>query len=302
MNFSNLRLFIDIASTRSITRGSEQNGISQSAGSQQIQELEKSLGLKLIDRSSRPIKLTQVGKLYYDFCRDVFRLKEQFDVALDHLKHQVEGTARVVSIYSVGLSEMSHLEEEYRRLYPDVVLTVEYLRPEKVYEEIIADHADIGLISYPEASKEVKVIPWLNEEMVVATAPDHPLAQKSLIRISELDGQDFVGFDDDLPISRRLARFFRNYDISVNLTMHFDNIQMIKEAVALKSGISILPERNLRDDITHKRLAGIHLEPPGIYRPLGIIHSRRKRFNRATRAFLDLLLKLPGDRDSNITK
>ena len=257
------------------------------------------MGLKLLDRSARPIKLTQVGKLYYEFCRDVFHRKEQFDVALDHLKNQVEGTARVVSIYSVGLSEMSHLEEEFRRLYPDAVLTVEYLRPEKVYGEIIADHADIGLISYPEASREVRVIPWLNEEMVIATAPDHPFAQQSLVRIVELDGQDFVGFDDDLPISRRLARFFRHYDVTVNLTMHFDNIQMIKEAVALNSGISILPERNLREDIAHKRLVGIPLESPGIYRPLGIIHSRRKKFNRATRAFLDMLIKQSDERDEN---
>lgn len=293
MNFDHLMLFKDIARTRSVTRGAELNGVTQSAASQHVQELERSLGAMLLDRSTRPLGLTQAGSLYYEFCRDAMRRKEEFDVALDRLKHRVEGTVRVVSIYSVGLSEMSRLEQEYRRRYPDAEVTVGYLRPEKVYEEIAADRADIGIISYPEGGKEVKVIPWRNEEMVVAADPNHALARKSVVEIRDLDGQDFVGFDEDLPISRVLKRFFREHNVKVHLAMHFDNIQMIKEAVALGSGISILPERNLRDEIAQGRLAGIPLEAPGLHRPLGVIHGRRKKFNRATRAFLELLVEQP---------
>jgi len=73
--------------------------------------------------------------------------------------------------------------------------------------------------------------------------------------------------------------------------MHFDNIQIIKEAVALNSGVSILPKSNLCDDIVQGRLTGIPLEAPSIYRPLGIIHRRHKQFNRAIQAFLELLVE-----------
>ena len=298
MDFEHLRLFRDIARTHSVTRGAEQNGITQSAASQHIQELERSLEAELLDRSKRPLKLTPAGRLYYEFCRDALRRREEFDVALDRLKQRVEGSVRVVSIYSVGLSEMSRLEEEYRRRYPQAELTVEYLRPEKVYEEIVADRADIGLISYPEPGKEVKVIPWRNEEMVVAAEPAHPLARKRVVDIRDLDGEDFVGFDDDLPVSHKLQRFFRKNNIRVNLVMHFDNIQMIKEAVALGAGISILPRRNLHEEIAQGRLAGIPLEAPGLYRPLGVIHGRRKKFNRATRAFLELLKEQPAEEEA----
>ena len=204
---------------------------------------------------------------------------------------------RVVSIYSVGLSEMSLLEKKFLSRYPEAELIVEYLRPEKIYDEIIADKADIGLISYPEASKEINVIPWRNEEMVVATASDHPLAQQHVIRIKDLNGLEYIGFDEDLPISRSLAHFFWHYDISVKQTMHFDNIQIIKEAVTLNSGVSILPKSNLIDDIVQGRLTGIPLEAPSLYRPLGIIHRRHKKFNRAIQAFLDLLVEQPEEYD-----
>jgi DNA-binding transcriptional LysR family regulator len=265
------------------------NHISQSAASQHIQEIERQMEVTLLDRSTRPVKLTPAGRLYYDFCRDVLRCKEALEVAMDRLKRQVEGTVRVASIYSVGLSEMSRLEREYTRCYPRAELRVQYLRPEKVYDAVIADGADIGLISYPQAGRGVKAIPWREETMVVAAAPSHPLAKQSVVRVRDLDGRDFVGFDEDLPVSRELKRLFRQHQVWINLVMHFDNIQIIKEAIALDSGVSILPERTLQEEIAQGRLVAIPLEAPGFVRPLGIIYGRRKKFNRATQAFLRLL-------------
>jgi len=284
-----LKLFKDIARERSITRAAHRNGISQSAASQYLQELERSLDLCLVDRSSRPLKLTEAGRLYYQFCRDVLRRREQLEAGLDRLRQRVEGTVRVASIYSVGLSEMCRLEEQFRRRHPDAVLSVEYLRPEKVYEAVLADSADIGIVSFPEPSKEIRAIPWRREVMVVAARPDHPLAANVFLAVRELDGQDFVGYDEDLPIARELRRFFREHGVAVNVVMRFDNVSMMKEAVAIGSGIGILPERVIAEEVAQERLVGIPLESPGLYRPLGIIHGRRKRFNRAARAFLELL-------------
>jgi len=269
------------------------NSVSQSAASQHLQELERAFGVTLLDRGTRPLTVTAAGRLYYDFCRDVLRRKAEFEAALGKLKRRVEGTVRLASIYSVGLSEMSRLEEEFARRYPDAELHVEYLRPEKVYESILADRVDLGLVSYPESSKDIQVIPWREEVMVVAAAPGHPLTAKGTVAVSDLDGQDFVGFDEDLPISREVSRFLREHGVEVNLTMHFDNIQMMKEGVALGSGISVLPERILSTEIAQGRLVAIPLEAPGLCRPLGIIHLRRKKFNRAAECFLELLKEAP---------
>lgn len=293
MTLDTLKLFRDIAQTRSVSRGAQLNDVSQSAASQHLRELERAFGVKLLDRSTRPLALTEAGRLYLEFCRDVLRLKEKLEAALDRLKGRVEGTVRVASIYSVGLSEMTRLEEEFARRLPDADLRVEYLRPEKVYEAILTDQADLGLVSYPESSKEIKVIPWREETMAVAAAPSHPLARTSLVRVPELDGVDFVEFDEDLPISREVKRFLEEQGVEVHPVMHFDNIQTMKEAVALDTGVSILPERILRADVEQGRLAAIPIEAPGLVRPLGIIHRRRKKFNRATQSFLYLLREEP---------
>lgn len=265
------------------------NGISQSAASQQLAEAERLYGVRLLDRGTRPLTLTPAGRLYYEMCRDVLRRRDEFHAALGRMKKQVEGEVRVASIYSVGLSEMTGLEAEFSRKFPLARLVVEYLRPEKVIEAVLNDRADLGLVSYPEASKKIAAIAWRKEEMVLAVAPGHALAGRKVARPEELAGLEFVGFDEDLPIRREVDRFLRENGIEVKLTKHFDNIQTIKEAVALGPGVSILPRNNLRAEVEQGRLVAVALSAPGLYRPVGIIHRRRQKFSPAVSAFLELL-------------
>ena len=287
------KLFKEISQSKSISRAAAHCGISQSAATQHLQEVERRLGLPLVDRSTRPLSLTEAGKLYADFCREVLRREDQFLVALERLKGQAEGAVRVASIYSIGLSEMSRLRQEFERRHPHAQLHVDYLRPDKIYDAVLGDHADLGLVSYPVAKREWAVVPWRMEQMAVAVPPAHPLAAKAVLQPADLNGQDFIGFDEDLLIRRELDRFFRDHGVEVNQVMQFDNIQTIKEAVALGSGISILPERTMQTEIDQGRLISVPLHAPELLRPLGIVHRKRKRFNLAAQAFLNLLREQP---------
>jgi DNA-binding transcriptional LysR family regulator len=300
VSYENLRLFRDIAQGRSFSKGASLNNLSQSAASQHVQELERLMGVTLLDRSRRPLTITAAGQLYLEYCREVLRRKEQFESALEQLKNAIEGTVRVASIYSVGLSEMVELEQEFARRQPSASLEVEYLRPEKVYEAVLADDADLGLVSYPEPSRDITVIPWRQEEMVLAASPYHELAARAedghnrgRIKPEELNGVDFIGFDDELPIRREVDRFLRSHGVEVNQILHFDNLQMIKEAVAHQVGVSIMPARVLLDEMRQGRLIAIPIEAPELYRPLGIIHRRRKQFPRVAQEFLNLLCERP---------
>ncbi len=279
-----------------MSRGAQHCGVSQSAASQHVQEVERRLGVTLLDRSKRPLDLTPAGRIYHDFCRDVLRREEELTGALEAMKGAVGGTVRVVSIYSTGLSEMSRLREDFALRYPTATLLVEYMRPDKIYDALREDLADLGLVSYPESSREFTAIPWRAEEMQVAVPPTHEFASREEVYPSDLNSQPFIGFDDDLTIRRELDRFLRAQGVEVRLVMAFDNIQIIKEAVALGSGISILPARTMQAEIEQGRLVAVRLHAPDLVRPVGIVHRRRKKFNRATEALLDMLV---GERKPN---
>jgi LysR family transcriptional regulator, transcriptional activator of the cysJI operon len=289
VTLENLRLVRDIAHFHSVSKAARAHGLSQSAASQALSELEKELGIEVFDRRRRPLDITVAGKIYLDYCREVLRKEEELKAALEQIKQHANGIVRVASIYSVGLSEMSQIEERFQERFPDAELQVQYLRPERVWQAILEDQADLGLMSYAESSREVVALPWRDEEMVVAVAPDNPLARYQSIPVSAVEGLPFVGFDDDLPIQEQIDRYLREYKVTVLITLRFDNIEMIKQAVSHGAGISIMPERVMREDMLQGRLMALRLEPAELYRPVRIVHRRRKVFNEIASGLLDLL-------------
>ena len=289
MNAANLRLIRDVAHYRSISKAARLSDLSQSAASQAIQEIERELDIELFDRGTRPLTVTPAGKLYTEYCRDVLRRHDELLAEVNILRKRAHETTRLAAIYSVGLSDMAGIESRFAQLFPEAHLEISYLRPERVWEAVAQDQADLGLVSYAESSREIVVLPWREEEMVVAASPSHPLAAAPSVRVEQLGDQSFVGFDDDLPIQVDIERFLREHRVSVDVVLRFDNIEMIKQAVAHGSGISIMPRRVMRSDLEAGRLKALDFDPPELYRPVRIIHRRRKTFNQVTTGLLELL-------------
>jgi DNA-binding transcriptional LysR family regulator len=264
--------------------------MSQSAVSQAVREIEREMSVQLFDRSTRPLTVTPAGKLYVDYCRDVLRKQEELETNLKKLKMETDGRVRLAAIYSIALSEMSEIEGKFARAFPQAHLDIAYLRPERVWAAVENDQADLGMVSYAESSRDVVALPWRDEEMVVAAAPNHPLAKCRSVSAKDLGGSAFVGFDDDLPIQSQIDRYFRDHRVTVDTTLRFDNLVMIKQAVTHGAGISIMPKRVMREDIAASRLVALHLDPPELFRPVRIIHRRRKSLNQVASGLLELLL------------
>lgn len=289
MSLENFKIFKDIAQTRRISRGATLNGISQSAASQLIQHLEKDLGIELFDRSKRPLALTPAGKLYYEACRDILRRYGQAEAEIEALKAESSGSVRLACIYSIGLHEMARRTAEFQKLHPKTRIHLDYLRPDKIYEAVLADQTDLGMLSYAAQSRELKVIPWREERMILVVYPAHRLAGRLAVEPRELAGERFVSFDEDLAIRKALDRFLRDCGVTVEPVLQFDNIQMIKEAVAIGSGISILPEQTVAEEVAQKRLVAVPFQGAGLARPVGIIYRRGKKLSPAVQQFLEFL-------------
>ena len=184
MTLDHLRLIRDVAHTRSVSKAARLNEMSQSAASQAIQEIERELGVALFDRSTRPLAVTAAGRLYVEYCREVLRRQDELEASLALLKKKANGVARIAAIYSVGLSEMSEIEARFAAAFPEGELQVSYLRPERVWQAVAEDQADLGLMSYAESSRDMVALPWRDEEMVVAVSPGHRLAGNASLRPS----------------------------------------------------------------------------------------------------------------------
>src|SRR5436305_6971038 len=207
VTLANLRLVRDVAHSQSISKAARLSAMSQSAVSQAVREIEREISVQLFDRSTRPLTVTPAGKLYVDYCRDVLRRQEELETNLQKLKMETDGKVRLAAIYSIALSEMSEIESKFARAFPQAHMDISYLRPERVWAAVENDQADLGIVSYAESSRDVIALPWRDEEMVVAAAPNHELARRQQLSATDLGGTSFVGFDDDLPIQSQIDRY-----------------------------------------------------------------------------------------------
>ena len=291
MQLESLKIFCDVVRRASFSRGAKENGISQSSASQVVHQLEVRLGVKLIDRSKRPLVPTPQGQVYYDGCKDLvsrYLEVENRVKALDN-ERNLGGTVRLSAIYSVGFHHMSRYVERFRAECPGVDIRIDYMRPTQVIEAVLGGSMDLGLISFPKKWPDLVAIPWRSEEMVLAVHPSHRLAALDLVDVEALDGESFVGFDGGLPIRREIDRFLRKHGVHVRVALEFDNIETIKRAVEVPSGVSILPAPTLLGEVKAGTLRAIRFRNQRPTRPLAVIHRRGDPLALSVSRFVDFL-------------
>ena len=296
-----IRLFVEVARCRSFSNAAKQFGISQSAASQRIGQLEARLGVKLIDRSVRPFELTQAGELYLVGAVDTLNRFDQMErevsslgVAAEGPGGEVRGTIRVAAIYSAGIDLLNDLRERFERQRPGVAVEIDYHKPEAVYDAVLGQKADLGIVSYPDESRRVVVEPLRDEIMVVACRPSHALSGRKAMAAEELSGQEMVGFELDLPVGKRVQRYLKENGAEPRVGHRFDNMDTLKSAVAVTDRLAIVPLRCIQREVEVGTLRAIRLTPR-LVRPVGVVTRRgRDGLTPAARVFMDQLLKAAG--------
>ena len=295
MQIKALKVFCDIVARRSFSKAASDNDMSQSGASQIVHQLEEHLQVRLIDRSKRPFVLTPEGKVYYD---GVKRLVQRF-LALEEevrtLHEEVSGRVTVASIYSIGLSHLSKYVQEFLADHPKSNVRVEYQHPHRVCELVEQDRVDLGLISYPRSTRSLKAKVLHEEPMVLVCSPDHPFAEFPELRLNRLQGSELIGFDRDLRIRAEIDRAFNDFHVEPRVVMEFDNIEIIKRAVEINAGVSLLPAPSIEREIALGTLVGIPFEDIRMTRPIGIVQRRGKMMGRSARFFMNFLCSRAAD-------
>jgi len=295
VNLETLHLYCDIVRFRSFSRGASANAVSQSAASQAIRQLETDLDVRLLDRSKRPFALTSEGRAFYEGCRELLQQYEKVRARIASARSRLSGPVRVAAIYSVGLHDMSRHVQPFMSQYPEAKVHLECLHPHKVVEAVLNDEADVGVMSYPPSDRALAVLPWRSERMVLVCHPNHRLAHRRLARAEELHAEKFVAFDADLAIRKAIDRALRLRNVKVNVVMEFDNIETIKQAIAIAAGVSILPRPTVLMEVRIRTLAACPLDIPDLVRPVGIIYRRQKPLSPIVSRFIESLQKSAAD-------
>src|SRR5207244_8714525 len=148
MQFESLKLFCDVVRNKSFSLAAVENHVTQSAASQVVSQLEKRLGVLLINRG-RPLEPTSKGQLYYEGCKELVERYMELEASIRNAPPELPVTVQVAAIYSVGLGDMGQYVERFEAQYPYAKAQIDYLHPDEVNEKVLDGTADFGLISFP---------------------------------------------------------------------------------------------------------------------------------------------------------
>lgn len=299
MQIENFKIFADLVETKSFSKSAKLNGITQSAVSQQARAMERHFKTLLIDRSQKQFQLTREGQQVYDSAKEILHTYDKLLSELQELKKIISGTIRISTIYSIGLHELPPYIKKFLHDFPSVNVRVEYRRSNLVYEDILHNSVDFGLVAFPVKTRQIEILPFRADRLVLITQPNHALARKVEIELKDLMGQKFIGFDPDIPTRKAVDTIFRDNKLELDPVMEFDNIETVKRAVEIDHGIAIVPQATVAQEQKQGTLAVLHFRGKEFSRPLAILHRKGRVLTPAMRKFIETLgLDLPEMREN----
>jgi DNA-binding transcriptional LysR family regulator len=289
MQIETLKVFCDLTETESFTKAAQINQITQSAVSQQISTLERTFKALLIERSKKKFRLTREGQILYEYSKQIIQTYDSLFNKIQELRDIVSGTIRVATIYSIGLHDLPPYLKKFLRSYPTVNVHVEYRRSNQVYEEVVGNVDDIGLVAYPVKDPKLEIVPLRKDKLVLICHPQHAIAKNKALKLKDLANHKFIAFEPDIPTRKAIDKVLKEHSVQTNTVMEFDNIETVKRAVEIDAGIAIVPQSTVSHEAAKKTLTQLEIEDVELYRPLAAIYKKNKVLSPAMKQFINIL-------------
>jgi DNA-binding transcriptional LysR family regulator len=291
VHIETLKIFCDLADSRSFSKTAEKHFLSQSAISQQLAQLELAYKCQLIARKKRPLELTTAGQVFYRAAKDILDRYDQLRSELHALQTGVETRINVAAIFSIGMHSLPDYVKKFMIHYPHVNMHIEYFSADKVYALVLSGEFDIGLVAVPKNDKRLDVYEFQNEPLVLVCSPKHPLAGESKVDIHKLQFERFIAFEKEVPTRIWIDGILSRYSTVVRPVMEFDNIETVKRAVEINAGVSILPRATVVQEVAGGTLKAVPFSNERFVRPTGMILRQGQTLSQAARYFVELLRK-----------
>lgn len=290
MNIETIKIFCDLVELQNFSRTAEKHGISQSAVSQQLAQLETTHKCQFINRKKRPLALTRSGEIFYRASKDIL---DRYDRLTSDLAVLSKTTTRinVAAIFSIGMHTLQPYVKKFMARYPKVNLIVDYYSASEIYNSILRGDIDIGIVAVPKQDRNVEIYPFAKEALVLVCSMENTLANETKVNIHKLQGREFIAFETDVPTRKLIDNILAQYNVTVRTVMEFDNIETIKRAVEIDAGVSILPQTTIGAELANGTLAAMPFANDNFYRPTGIVIRKNKTLSVAARYLIELLQK-----------
>jgi len=261
-----LRYFLEVAQCGSMRVAAEKLNIAPSAISRHIQNLERELGLPLLERNPRGVSLTAAGDLYAQHARTVFLDRERVRLEIDELKGLRRGHIRISTIDGIVAGPLSNAVSSFRKLHPGVTIQLESTGTETVNKAVLEGEADVGIAYQPIPVDGIDIIVRILDPLLVVVAPDHALASRRTIDLTEALEYPFAIPKETFGIRKLINAACRADRIALKPSMETNSIEALRGFAMWGAGVTMLHSMSIIREIDLGILKGIPFRQPILQR------------------------------------
>jgi DNA-binding transcriptional LysR family regulator len=296
MSLRHFKIFIAVCDEMNMTKASETLFISQSAVSQAISELENQYGVRLFERLSKKLYLTQAGEKLLSYARYITRLYAEVENDMKTL-HQ-NGSVRIGASVTVGGYVLPKLVLHFQKISPQTNVEIYEENTEKIEKMILRDEIDIGLVEGEITSPDILVRPFVDDELILICGAGHRFAKLPCIEPNELEKEKFIIREKGSGTRKTFEDKMTENQLTWKATWTCNNTDTIKMAVAEGLGVSVISRLSVINELASGLLCEIPVKGIKFKRQFKIIYHKNKYLTEIMKRFIDLCAT--SDRNVNL--
>lgn len=241
MELQQMRYVLAVADTNNFTRAAERCLVVQSALSHQIARLERELGTKLFERTSRRVRLTPAGEAFLSSAAQCVAAAERAAADVAAALGQVRGTLSIGLIPTVAAVDVPARLRDFRARYPDVRLRLRVGASEDLVEQVKDGDIDIAFLGLPTTQQPhgVRFHELARDKLVAIVAPDHPLASRRSVTLRQLSTETFVDLPRNTAGRAQTDQAFASAHLTREVAMEVSTADLITLLVAAGLGVAM---------------------------------------------------------------
>jgi DNA-binding transcriptional LysR family regulator len=291
MHYDALRTFVAVVEEKNFTRAGEKLRLSQPSVSLHIKHLEHEFQAKLIDRSPKHLYVTHAGEILYERAKQMLNLYEKAKEDIYAHQHRVTGKLHIGASFTIGEYVLPVLLADFRRRYPHVEVEVTIGNTKRIVEAVKLLQMDIGLIEGQTSDRELRIVPFMKDEMVLVAPTEHPLAGRGPITPDALHDEIWVVREEGSGTRVYSEHVIRTHGLSVKKKITLSSNQAVKEAVAAGLGITLLSRWVVKKPLQHGEIAELPLEGDSFLRRLSYIYPAHAERTKLVEVFLEEIVR-----------
>ncbi len=289
INFHRLFIFHTVARLGSFTRAASELGISQPAVSIQVKELERSLDTTLLIRMRSGVSLTDTGETVYDYTRRIFTLADEMTNAIQDLTGLESGRLTIGSSTTPGEYILPFAIGKFRERYPKVEVSLAISNTRNVIDQILSRELDLGMAGAPVDIRGLASFLYVNDEVVLVTAPTHPLARRRSLKVQDVVDEAFLMRETGSATRRAAEEHFSSMGARVRVVMELGSNEAVKRAASAELGIGVVSKFSVGPDVAAGYLKVLSVQGWRCERPLTVFYRDDTHISAVQRAFLSVL-------------